>query len=259
MSAEQFLKGRHALVTGASRGIGFAIATALANAGANVSLLARQSDSLAAAQTQTPRSYAVSCDLLSASQTQSAVDSAIKAHGPVSILVNNAGAAKSVAFQRSTDEDWEQMLGVNLLPAVRLTRVLSESLLSSPNARVIQVASTAALTGYSYVSAYCAAKHALLGFTRALAREWAQHDVTVNALCPGYTETGLARDAIQNIVEKTGRTVEAARASLTRSNPQARFIQAEEVAAAALWLCRPESRSITGQAISISGGEVLAA
>jgi NAD(P)-dependent dehydrogenase (short-subunit alcohol dehydrogenase family) len=123
--------------------------------------------------------------------------------------------------------------------------------------RIVNVASTAGLTGYGYVSAYCAAKHGVIGLTRALALELAAKGITVNAVCPGYTETDIVEDAVANIVAKTGRSAEQARAELAARNPQKRMVQPEEVASAVAWLCLPQSAAMNGQAIAVAGGEVM--
>ncbi|HET9045689.1 MAG TPA: SDR family oxidoreductase, partial [Casimicrobiaceae bacterium] len=175
----------------------------------------------------------------------------------VAILVNNAGAARSAKFATTDDGLWDAMLRVNLSGTFHCTRAALPELLKAKHGRVVNVASTAGLTGYPYVAAYCAAKHGVVGLTRALALELAATQVTVNAVCPGYTDTDIVSEAVANIAAKTGRSAADARSSLVARNPQRRLVTPDEVAATVAWLCLPESSAITGQAISISGGEVL--
>ena len=227
---------KHAVVTGGSRGIGAAIVAALEDAGYRTTAMSRSSG----------------VDVTDAA----AVNAAFSAlDQPVDILVNNAGIAPSMPFSRMDAAHWQETFDVNVNGAFHCTRAVLPELAKRGGGRVINIASTAGLKGYGYVAAYVASKHALVGLTRALASEYAASDVTINAICPGFAETDLLRESVGNIIEKTGRDEEAARAALAASNPQGRFIQPEEVAAAVLWLVSEEARSVTGQCISISGGE----
>jgi NAD(P)-dependent dehydrogenase (short-subunit alcohol dehydrogenase family) len=176
----------------------------------------------------------------------------------VSILVNNAGVAKSAKLAATDDALWDEMLAVNLTGTFLCIRAALPALLAAPAGRVVNVASTAGLTGYPYVAAYCAAKHGVVGLTRALARELAATRVTVNAVCPGYTDTDIVRAAVANIVERTGKTADDAVAALVARNPQKRLVTPAEVAAAVGWLCLPAAQSVTGQALPVDGGEVQA-
>jgi anthraniloyl-CoA monooxygenase len=199
----------------------------------------------------------VTVDISDAGSVTAAFSRATAVAGPVHILVNNAGAAASAPFARTDLAFWMQMLGVNLTGTYLCCRQVMPGMLESGYGRVVNIASTAGLTGYAYVTAYCAAKHGVIGLTRALALEVARCNVTVNAVCPGYTDTDLLDEAVANIVRTTGKTEEEARAALLRRNPQQRLMRPEEVANATLWLCLPGAEAITGQAIAVAGGEVL--
>jgi NAD(P)-dependent dehydrogenase (short-subunit alcohol dehydrogenase family) len=181
------------------------------------------------------------------------------AFGPVSILVNNAGEAPSASFERTDAELWARVLAVDLTSVYNVTHAALPDLKGhGSGARLINIASTAGLTGYAYVSAYCAAKHGVVGLTRALALELARSGVTANAVCPGFTETPLIDRAVETIVAKSGRSADAARAELAKANPQGRLVTPDEVADAVLWLASPAATSINGQAIAVAGGEVMA-
>ncbi len=250
------LKGQHAVVTGGGRGIGATIAAALAEQGATLTLMGRDSARLEA-RAQALAAHAVTVDIADADSVNVAFVRATAAAGPVHILVNNAGVAASAPFARTDLALWTQMLGVNLTGTYLCCRQVIPGMLERRYGRVVNIASSAGLTGYAYVTAYCAAKHGVIGLTRALALEAARHNVTVNAVCPGYTDTDMVAEAVANIVDKTGKSEEQARAALVSRNPQQRLVQPEEVANAVLWLCMPGTAAITGQAIAVAGGEVL--
>lgn len=247
------LQDRHAVVTGAGKGIGAAIARRLAREGARLTLLGRQLEPLQQLATELG-AHALVCDVAD----PRAVAAAFQSIEPVQILVNNAGQALSSPLVRTSDELWQQMLAVNLSGSFYCLRAALPGMKAAGWGRVVNVASTAAQRGYAYVAAYAAAKHGVLGLTRSAALELATQGITVNAVCPGYTDTELLRRSIENVVGKTGRTVEAARAEFARHNPQGRLIQPEEVAEAVAWLCSEGAAAINGQAISVSGGEVMA-
>jgi NAD(P)-dependent dehydrogenase (short-subunit alcohol dehydrogenase family) len=248
------LAGLSALVTGGGRGIGAAIAAALTGKGARVTILGRTEPALAARVQAGEAAAYVTADVTDASFE--AIMAKIAADGAIDILVNNAGAAASAPFLKASNADFQRMLDVNLMGPVIAIRAVLPGMIARKFGRVVNIASTAALKGYPYVGAYVAAKHALLGLTRTLALELAKTGVTANAVCPGFTDTDMVSASVDTIVAKTGRTLEAARAELTRSNPMGRLIAPEEVANAVCFLARRESASITGSAIAVAGGEI---
>jgi len=250
------LQGRHAIVTGGGRGIGRAIAKTLAGAGATVTILGRNQATLDHAVPEGDAHAVAIADVTDPEAARAAVQAAISRHGPVDLMVANAGAAISSPFLKSTPDVFRQMLDVNLLGVTNVTHAVLGSMIERRFGRVIAVASTAGLKGYPYVSAYCAAKHAVIGFVRALALETATTGVTVNAVCPGFTDTDLVAESLEHIVAKTGRTREQALSELVKHNPQQRLISPAEVADAVLWLCGEGARSVTGQAIVVAGGEI---
>lgn len=257
-----FLRGKHAMVTGASRGIGAAIAATLARLGADVTLMSRNEVKLgeqAAALTKTygTKAQAVAIDLAQADQIAAAFVRAADTFGPPQILINNAGIATAAPIHRTELTDWSRVMDVNVTGPFLCIRAIVKQMTKGDYGRIINVASTAGLTGYAYCAAYCAAKHGLIGLTRALARELAQTSVTVNAVCPGYTDTEIVAEAVGNIVAKTGRTPEQALKELTVHNPQGRLVRPDEVAETVGWLCLPSSASITGQSIVVAGGELM--
>lgn len=256
------LAGRHALVTGGGRGIGRAIAERLAGLGAELTLVGRSAATLEtsarALEAAEGRKVATAvADITDARAVTAALETARAAHGAPVILVNNAGAARSAAFLKTDRALWDDMLAVNLTGAYLMTRAALPGMLDAGWGRIVNVASTAALLGYRYVTAYCAAKHGLVGLTRALALELATKGITVNAVCPGFTDTDLTAAAIDAIVKTTGMSAEAALAELEKGNPQQRLIEPVEVANAVAWLCHPDSGAVTGQSIAIAGGEVM--
>ncbi len=252
------LKDRHIVVTGAARGIGAEIAQMLAAEGARLTLLGRRRDALQALAAQLPGAGhgVVVADVSDPVQVDAAFAEA-KASGPVSVLVNNAGQAETTPFAKMSFELWQRMLAVNLTGTFLCAQAALPDMLEARWGRIVNIASTAGLKGYAYVSAYAAAKHGVIGLTRSLALEVAKRGITVNAVCPGYTETDILRDGIANVVAKTGMSEAEARAQFTAGNPQGRTVQPREVADAVRWLCGDAAASITGQSISVSGGEVM--
>ena len=252
------LQGRHALVTGAARGIGAEIARSLAADGAKVTLLGRRLDALQAlAGTLPGESHAVVADVCDAEQVRAAFKQARDRFGALAIVVNNAGQAESAPFAKTSLELWQRMLAVNLTGTFLCTQAALPQMLEGGWGRVVNIASTAGQKGYAYVAAYAAAKHGVVGLTRSLALEVAKKGITVNAVCPGFTETDILQDSIANVVAKTGRSEADARAEFAAHNPQGRIVQPHEVADAVCWLCSDAAASVTGQAISVSGGEVM--
>ena len=241
-------------MTGGGRGIGAAIAAALTRDGAEVTILGRNEASLKTRVTAGDAAAFALADLTQPAAFEAAMSGIAKAQA-VDILVNNAGMALSAPFLKTGDADFETLFRVNVMGAVIATRALLPGMIARKFGRIVNIASTAALKGYPYVSAYATSKHALLGLTRALALEQAKTGITVNAVCPGFTDTDMADAAVNTIVAKTGRTPEAARAELARTNPMGRLIAPEEVADAVCFLARRESGSISGSTLTVAGGE----
>ena len=246
------LAGKLALVTGGGRGIGASIARALATIGARVVVCGRSKADLDAIARET-NGVAIACDLTD----RAATDAMLRSLGDVAVLVNNAGIAESAALDRTTDEIWDKIIEVDVTAPFRMIRAIVPGMVKAGWGRVINIASNAGVSGYGYTAAYCAAKHAMVGMTRALAIDLARTGVTINALCPGWVETQMSGEAVARIAAKTGRSVEEARTSLASMSPQRRMITPDEVAHAALMLCSHEARGIHGQTIVIDGGAVL--
>ena len=250
--------GLHAVVTGGGSGIGACVAHALAARGMRVSVMGRRLDALQGVCSDDPQGMqAVVADVASLQSVEAAMEQARARFGPVAILVNNAGQAGSAPFHKTDAALWSNMLAVNLTGTFHCTQTVLPDMLKAKWGRIINVASTAGLVGYAYVAAYCAAKHGVIGLTRALALEYAKKGITVNAVCPGYTETDILRESIANVVAKTGRSAEEALAEFSAGNPQGRVVQPDEVADAVRWLCGPGASSINGQSIAVCGGEVM--
>lgn len=251
---------RHALVTGGGRGIGAAIAGALIAAGHQVTITGRDTEALDAAAARLGDSEhcrAVAMDVTDRASIDRGSESARAGFGPITILVNNAGQADSAPFHKTDTELFERMLAVNLGGVFHCTQAVLPDMLVAKWGRIVNIASTAGLVGYAYVAAYCAAKHGVIGLTRSLALEYARKGITVNAVCPGYTETDIVRNAVSNIVAKTGRGEDEARAELAKGNPMNRLVTPQEVADTVLWMCGEGAASINGQSIAVAGGEVM--
>ena len=249
------IAGKHALVTGGGSGIGRETALALARAGATVTICGRREEALQATAKESDRVHAVVCDVTDEAAVTALYTEATKARGPFDIVVANVGMSGSSPAHRTSLADWQHTVNTNLTGSFLTVKPALSGMISAKSGRIVFIASTAGLKGYAYVAPYVAAKHGVVGLMRALATEMAKTGVTVNAVCPGFVETEMLLESVQRIVDKTGRTVEQARASLTATNPQGRLIQPDEVAATVLWLCSDAASSVTGQAISLSGGE----
>ena len=245
------LAGKAAFVTGGGTGVGASIALALAEAGAAVTICGRRPAPLEAVAARHANLTWAICDITD----EAAITAAIADASP-DIVVANAGASESAPFTRTDLDAFRRMIDVNLVGSFLTLREGAKAMRDKPWGRLIAVASTAGLKGYPYVAPYAAAKHGVIGLVKSVALEFARKGITANALCPGFLDTEMTARSIANIVEKTGRSPDEARASLEATNPMHRLVPPEDVARAALWLCGPGSEMITGQAISISGGEV---
>jgi NAD(P)-dependent dehydrogenase (short-subunit alcohol dehydrogenase family) len=252
------LAGKHAIVTGGGKGIGAAIAQALVAQGAKVSILGRDQTSLHAQVTKLgPNAFAHECDITNDASIARAFAACFKHSGDPYILVNNAGQAEAAGFAEMSRELWDRMIAVNLTGTFLCTQQVIGKMTAARSGRIVNVASTAALKGYSKISAYCASKHGALGLTRALAQETVKLGITVNAVCPGYTDTEMVQRGIRNLQVSMGKSPEEAKQMLLRGNPRGTFITPEEVAAAIVFLCSPEASAMTGLALPIAAGEAM--
>jgi NAD(P)-dependent dehydrogenase (short-subunit alcohol dehydrogenase family) len=253
---------RVALVTGGGRGIGRAIAVALSNAGARVAVAARsrvEVDAVVRELTRQKRQgLALTCDVTSRAAVERAFAEVIEKLGPIDVLVNNAGFVESAPIHRLDEGLWSRTIAVNLTGTYLCTRQALSTMVDRGRGRIINIASIAGRVPFLYTAAYCAAKHGVIGFTRAVALEMATKGITVNAVCPGWVDTDMTKSSIERIVSKTGRTPDEVRRTLEEMSPQRRLIQPEEVAAVAVFLAGDDAAGITGQAIDVDGGEVMA-
>lgn len=248
----------HVLITGAGRGIGAAITEIFAQNGYQLSLLGRNKDIL---DEQVAKfgsvAQSIVCDITVPAQVAQAFATASDTFGPPTVLVNNAGAAHAAPFMKTAPSQLQSMLDVNYLGACYCIQQALPAMLENKTGRIINIGSTSSVKGYAYVSAYSAAKHAIMGLTKSLAKELSKTGVSINTVCPGFTETDIVGDAISNIMNKTGRSESEAIAELTKHNPQAKFIQPAEVAEQVYYLAAHAPQSISGQAIMVDGGETV--
>ncbi|HUQ49032.1 MAG TPA: SDR family NAD(P)-dependent oxidoreductase [Gemmatimonadaceae bacterium] len=257
----RYLEDQHAVVTGGSRGIGAAIAAEFVRRGARVTIMGRSAETLEerAREMRGEKGATVSteeCDVSNADSVANAFSRSVSTLGPVQILVNNAGTAKSRLFTQTSLALWNELIGVNLTGTFLCTSEVVPAMMEAKRGRIVNVASTAGLRGYKTMSAYCASKHGVIGLTRVLSQETAKHGITVNAVCPGYTDTDLTDSAVKNIVENLGKTAEEAMRMLTSVITRGTLITVDEVASAVSWLCSPDASGVTGVALPIAGGEI---
>lgn len=248
------LHDRHAIVSGGGRGIGRAIALALKGQGARVSILGRNGEALKSACEAGVADAWTTCDIADEAAVADAV-ARLAETAPFDIAIANAGAVETAPFMKTDAARFRRMLEVNLIGTANLFQATLPGMLQHGHGRLVAVASTAGHRGYPYVSAYAAAKHAVIGLVRSLAHEVARTRITVNAVCPGYTDTDLVAGSVAGITAKTGKPTEVAIAELVKANPQGRLIAPEEVAASVLHLCAPTSGALNGQSIIVNGGE----
>jgi len=250
------VSGRHALVTGGGRGIGRAVAKALSDAGARVTVLGRGREALEQAVAAGDAAGFISADVTDPAAIAAGVAEAVAARGEFDILVANAGGVATAPFAKTSADQFQRMFDLNVLGIVHCTQAVLGGMISRKFGRIVAVASTAGLKGYPYVSAYCTTKHAVIGLVRSLAIETARTGVTVNAICPGYTDTDLVRESVAAVTKKTGKTDDEIIAQYVKDMPIARLIKPEEVAAAVLYLCSTDAGAVTGTAMTVAGGEI---
>jgi len=248
------LDGRHVLITGGGTGIGAAIARALSKEGAKLSLAGRRQSPLEAMASELPKTVAIVADITKDTECTAMVAAANAAHGPIDIVIANAGAASSAPVGQIDLKHWQAAIDVNLTGAFLTVGAALPDVTRAPGGRIVFIASTAGLKGYPYVAAYVAAKHGVIGLMKAMSLELASKGITVNAVCPGYTDTPLVDAAAAKISAKTGRSADDSRAALAKDNVHGRLVAPEEVASSVLWLCSPGAASINGQAVAVTGG-----
>ena len=262
MFTEKPLKGQHAVITGGSRGIGAAISNYLAHLGADISLTGRTEKTLAKQANYIRNNYKVKVhtalgNMADEADVNRCLTSATKELGTVHILINNAGVGKSAPFHRMDTDLWNEIIGLNLTGTYLCTKQVFSEMREMGYGRIVNISSTVGLRGYPYIAAYCASKHGVIGLTRTLALECVKKGITVNAICPGYTDTDLVSEAVDEIVKMTGKHREEIQSEIDDISPMGRMVTPDEVAETVAWICLPSSASITGQSIVVSGGAVM--
>lgn len=250
------LSRKVAWVSGGGTGVGAQIALTLAEAGASVVISGRTAKSLTDTVSKHANIISFQCDVTDRIEVDVCCKHIEAQFGGLDIVVANAGATTSTLFSQTSQSDLQALFNINVLGVFNVWQASLPMIKATENGRMIVIASTAGLKGYAYVSGYCTVKHATVGLTKSLAAELSSSNVTVNAVCPGYIDTPMLDRTIENIMEKTNCSKEHAESALKKTNPQKRFIQSTEVASAVLWLCDNHSMSVTGQTISVSGGEI---
>ena len=253
MADNNWLEGRHALVTGGGTGIGASAATHLHAAGAKVSLLGRRLEPLQALA-ESLGGAAIQCDVTDRARIAEAFDEARAANGPIEMLVVNAGIAESAPFHKMKREAWDRIIGTNLTAAFDCAQAALPDLMASENGRLVFVASVASLRGVPYAAHYAASKHGLLGLMRSLAAEYAKTNLTVNAVCPGYVDTPMTDQSIARVSQITGRSEQDSRSAITNMNASGRLVDPDGIGTMILTLCLPQSRDVNGAAVTIDGG-----
>lgn len=262
MFSDKPLNGQHAIITGGSRGIGASISEYLARLGADISLTGRTKKTLVEQAKALEQNIGIKVhtsigDMGNELDVQKCFNDIKEIMGPAQILINNAGIGKSAPFHRLDSTLWNQVIGLNLTGTFLCTKQVFSDMRESGYGRIVNISSTVGLRGYPYIAAYCASKHGVIGLTRTLALESIKKGITVNAICPGYTDTDLVNEAVDLIVDKTGKDREEIQTEINDMSPMGRMVSPEEVAEATAWICLPSSASITGQAIVIAGGAVM--
>ena len=262
MFTEKPLKGQHAVITGGSRGIGAAISNYLAHLGADISLTGRTEKTLAKQANYIRNNYKVKVhtalgNMADEADVNRCLTSATTELGTVHILINNAGVGKSAPFHRMDTDLWNEIIGLNLTGTYLCTKQVFSEMREMGYGRIVNISSPVGLRGYPYIAAYCASKHGVIGLTRTLALECVKKGITVNAICPGYTDTDLVSEAVDAIVEKTGKERTEIQSEIDNMSPMGRMVTPDEVAETVAWICLPSSASITGQSIVVSGGAVM--
>ena len=252
---EAKLAGKHAIVTGGGRGIGAAIAKSLSGMGARVTVMGRDMTALQKHAATMENAQAVECDVLDDGSVERAFAAAVKALGAPYILVNNAGQAKSEKFVATTRDVWDRMIAANLTSVYLCCRQVIPAMLEAGAGRVVNIASTAGVSGAPRMAAYSAAKHGVVGLTKTLALETVKFGITVNAVCPGYTDTDMTEQGVRELMAAKQISREEALGMITRVIPRGKLTTPQEVASAVAWLCSPVASAVTGQAIVVSGGE----